>query len=49
MIALLVAVSTNIASVIFLQIQMIQAIVQMRGYDIKDNQVKILVFVILTG
>ena len=49
MITLPVAVSTNIASVIFLQIQMIQAIAKMRGYDIKDDEVKILVFVTLTG
>lgn len=44
-----VAIPANISSVIFVQIRMIAAIAYMRGYNLKDDQVKTLVFVALTG
>lgn len=44
-----VAIPANISSVIFVQIRMIATIVKMRGYNLKDDQVKTLVFVALTG
>ena len=44
-----VAIPANISSVIFVQIRMIATIAKMRGYNLKDDQVKTLVFVALTG
>ncbi|MGO1059537.1 EcsC family protein [Planococcus sp. FY231025] len=48
-IVLPVAIPANIASVMYVQIRMIVAIAHMRGYDLKDDQVKTFVFVCLTG
>jgi len=44
-----VSIPANIASVIFVQIRMIAAIAHMAGYDVKDDQVKTMVYVCLTG
>ena len=44
-----VAIPANISSVIFVQIRMIATIAKMRGYNLKDDQVKTLDFVALTG
>ena len=44
-----VAVPVNIASVLYVQMRMIAAIAYMRGYDLKDDQVKTFVFICLTG
>ena len=44
-----VAIPANIASVMYVQMRMIAAIVHMKGYDLKDDQVKTFVFVCLTG
>lgn len=49
LITLPVALPTNITSVIYIQIRMIAAIAHMRGFDLKDDQVKTFVFVALTG
>lgn len=49
LITLPVAIPANIASVTYVQIRMIAAIAHIRGYDLKDDQVKIFVFVCLTG
>ena len=49
LITLPVAIPANIASVMYVQIRMIATIAQMRGYDLKDDQVKTFVFVCLTG
>ncbi|WP_078382042.1 EcsC family protein [Sutcliffiella halmapala] len=49
LITLPVAIPANIASVTYVQIRMIAAIAHMRGYDLKDDQVKSFVFVCLTG
>ena len=49
LITLPVATPANIASVTYVQIRMIAAIAHMRGYDLKDDQVKTFVFVCLTG
>lgn len=49
LIVLPVAIPANIASVMYVQIRMIAAIAHMRGYDLKDDQVKTFVFVCLTG
>ncbi|WP_373598698.1 EcsC family protein [Paraclostridium bifermentans] len=48
-ITLPVAVPANISSVIYIQTRMIASIAKMRGYDLKDDQVKTLVYVSLTG
>lgn len=48
-ITLPVAVPANISSVLYIQIRMIAAIASMKGYDLKDDQVKTMVFVALTG
>ncbi len=48
-ITLPVAVPTNISSVIYIQTRMIATIASMRGYDLKDDQVRTLVYVSLTG
>lgn len=44
-----VAIPANITSIIYIQVRMIAAIAHMGGYDIKDDQVKALVYVCLTG
>lgn len=49
LITLPVAVPANIASVLYVQIRMIAAIAHMRGYDLKDDEVKTLVYITLTG
>lgn len=49
LITLPVAIPANIASVMYVQMRMIAAIAHMRGYDLKDDQVKTFVFVCLTG
>ncbi|MDC3413829.1 EcsC family protein [Aquibacillus sp. 3ASR75-11] len=49
LITLPVAIPANIASVTYVQIRMIAAIAHMRGFDLKDDQVKTFVFVCLTG
>lgn len=49
LITLPVAVPANISSVIYVQMRMIAAIAYMGGYDIKDDSVKSLVFMCLTG
>ncbi len=48
-ITLPVAVPTNIASVLYVQIRMIAAIATMGGYDIKSDQVRTLVYMCLCG
>lgn len=48
-ITLPVSVPANISSVIYIQTRMIAAIANMRGYDLKDDQVRTLVYVSLTG
>lgn len=49
LITLPVAIPVNIASVTYVQMRMIAAIAHMRGYDLKDDQVKTFVFICLTG
>lgn len=49
LITLPVAIPANVASVMYVQIRMIATIAHMRGYDLKDDQVKTFVFVCLTG
>jgi len=44
-----VAVPANLASVLFIQIRMIQAVAYLRGYDINDEQVRTLSLVCLVG
>ena len=44
-----VTIPANIASVLFVQIRMIAAIAHMAGYDVKDDQVKTMVYACLTG
>ena len=44
-----VALPANITSVLYIQIRMIAAIAHMRGYDLKDDQVRTFVYVALTG
>ncbi|MFC4355591.1 EcsC family protein [Chryseomicrobium palamuruense] len=44
-----VTIPANIASVMYVQMRMIAAIAHMKGYDLKDDQVKTFVFVCLTG
>ena len=48
-ITLPIAIPANIASVLFVQIRMIAAIAHMAGYDVKDDKVKTMVYVCLTG
>lgn len=48
-ITLPVAIPANIASVLYVQMRMVAAIAHMRGYDLKDDQVKTFVYVCLTG
>lgn len=49
LIVLPVTLPANIASVMYVQVRMIAAIAHMKGYDLKDDQVKTFVFVCLTG
>jgi hypothetical protein len=44
-----VSVPANISSVMYVQIRMIATIAHMRGYNLKDDQVKTFVFVCLVG
>lgn len=44
-----VSVPTNIAAVLYVQMRMVAAMAHMRGYDVKADEVKTLVFVALTG
>ena len=48
-ITLPVSIPANLASVFYVQIRMVSAIATMRGYDIRDDQVKTLIFLSLTG
>lgn len=48
-ITLPVAIPANISSVIYIQIRMIATIAKMRGYDLRDDQVKSLVYISFTG
>lgn len=48
-ITLPVAVPVNLASVLYVQMRMVAAIAHIRGFDVRDDQVKTLVFVALTG
>lgn len=48
-ITLPVAIPANLTSVIFVQVRMVAAIAYMGGYDLKDDQVKSLVYVCLVG
>ena len=48
-IVLPITLPANIASVMYVQVRMIAAIAHMKGYDLKDDQVKTFVFVCLTG
>lgn len=48
-IALPVAVPANIGSVIYVQTRMVATIAYMKGYNLKDDQVRTFVYVALTG
>ena len=48
-ITLPVAIPANISSVIYVQTRMVAAIAHMRGFDLKDDQVRTLVYIELTG
>lgn len=48
-ITLPVSIPANISSVIYVQTRMVAAIAHMRGFDLKDDQVRTLVYVALTG
>lgn len=48
-ITLPVAIPTNMISVLYVQVRMIAAIAIMGGYDVKDDRVKTLVYICLTG
>ncbi|MGM0878594.1 MAG: EcsC family protein [Bacillota bacterium] len=48
-ITLPVAIPVNLASVYYVQIRMVAAIAHMRGYDLKSDQVKTLVYLALVG
>jgi uncharacterized protein (DUF697 family) len=49
LITLPVAIPANVSSVMYVQMRMIAAIAYMEGYDIKDDSVKSLVYMCLTG
>ncbi len=49
LITLPVAIPANISSVIYVQMRMVAAIAVMGGYDLKDDQVRTLVYVSLAG
>jgi len=44
-----VAIPANVTSVFLIQLRMIAAIAHLRGYSVKDEQVKTLAFISLTG
>jgi uncharacterized protein (DUF697 family) len=44
-----ITIPVNLASVLFVQIRMIAAIAYIGGYDIKDDRVKSLVYLCMTG
>ena len=44
-----VGIPANVASVLYIQMRMIATVACMRGYDLKDDQVKTLIYVALTG
>jgi len=44
-----VAIPANVASVLILQLRMVAAIAHLRGYSVRDEQVKTLAFISLTG
>lgn len=48
-IVLPVAIPANLASVMYMQMRMIAAIANIRGYDLKDDQVQTFVYACLTG
>lgn len=48
-ITLPVAIPANISSVIYIQTRMIAAIAHMKGYDLKEDEVRTLVYASLTG
>ena len=48
-ITLPIAIPANISSVIYIQMRMIAAIACLKGYDLRDDQVKTLVYISLTG
>ncbi|RSL35428.1 EcsC family protein [Salibacterium salarium] len=48
-IALPVAIPASVGSLLYVQTRMVAAIAHIRGYNLKDDQVKTLVFVSLTG
>ena len=49
MLTLPVVIPANLASVLYIQIRMIGAIAQLRGYDVRSDQVKTLVIACLAG
>ena len=44
-----VTMPVNLASVLYVQIRMIAAVAHMGGYDVRDDRVKTLVYICLTG
>jgi uncharacterized protein (DUF697 family) len=44
-----VAIPTNLAGVLYIQVRMIGAIAHLRGYDVRSDQVRTLVFACLAG
>src|ERR1700730_19279288 len=49
MLTLPIAIPANLAGVLYIQIRMIGAIAQLRGYDVRSDQVKTLVIACLAG
>ncbi|WP_455543544.1 EcsC family protein [Intestinibacter sp.] len=49
LITLPVAIPANVSSVLYIQTRMVATIAHMRGYDLKDDQVRTFVYVALTG
>lgn len=49
LILLPIAVPANVSSVLFIRMRMIAAIAVMRGYDLKDDQIRTFVYIALTG
>jgi len=44
-----VAIPANVGSVLYIQMRMIATIAVMRGYDLKDDQIRTFVYIVLTG
>lgn len=44
-----VAIPANVGSVLYIQMRMIATIAVMRGYDLKDDQIRTFVYIALTG